>query len=160
MTGWIGRVRGGFDPGCIVTKCIDTDSGCSVSLAHPFPVCVALNCDRPEAPFDRTKAHPDFLVIAAPSCNEAWVALIEMKTGRRHITHAVQQLRVGASVAKQLIPLIPVKQIVFRPVLVTNRILGKQTRTILQNKISLNSVREERIRWIECGAHLADVFPE
>lgn len=160
---WLERLRDRLDDRCIVTECTDSNSGCSVSLGRLSPECLALSCDLPGTPFDRTRVHPDFLVIAAPSCDEAWVALVEMKTGRRHILRAVRQLCEGARAVEQIVPPNLARKIVFRPVLVTDQTLGRQVEEKLrrpENKIGFHNIQPESVRWIVCDAHLADVFPE
>ena len=144
------------------------DSGCCMSLEGIPEPYVLINLEHDSAPHHRDHSrhhnhpHCDFLLVAGGDDNGGpWVAPIELTTGNKDGDLLLRQLRAGADIADDLLPLdVSFK---FRPILAHD---GRLNQYVITEVIYLQSnyiqlrYESEPIELTRCSGTLADALVE
>lgn len=106
------EVRRAVPEGCLSTRC--RKEGCTVSMRGVPEPWLLIDLDHPQAPADLNETRCDYIFIGGSG--SAWVAPLELKSGRLRAREIVPQLQAGAAIADKIVP--RNAEVQFRPIAV------------------------------------------
>lgn len=155
VMGLVDVVKNKVSQQCLTRRC--RRGGCSISLqGSPNPRLI-IDFDKPGSPLGQSDTRCDFLLIAEENGESAWVAPLELKSGRMDASEVLRQLREGARAAVDVVP--QTVSVRFRPV-AAHRGIHKAERNKLRRKT--NRIRfhgtMEYVRLMPCGEQLVQAL--
>ncbi len=134
-----------FDCRCIVRRC--HKEKCSVKLDDAPTLYLLVDFDKTGSPLGEHETRCDYLFVAdgAPG----WVVPMELTTGKKRPTKAVEQLQAGADIANKKLPQNIGENVRFVPILVGKA--KKHMRAEFKRKRIKFRGKTELIRRIGCG---------
>jgi hypothetical protein len=135
---------------CITTQC--NRDGCSLNLDGAPEPYILVDMDHPEGPAPQNETRCDYIFVGGNN----WVAPIELTRGRADANKFSRQLRAGANIADQIIPVN--EQIRFRPIAA----YGREPRRAEINRLRNISIRfrkdRELVKVVRCESLLVDAL--
>ena len=153
MKGLVAAVSDAVPDGCRSKYCDKECCKLSVGIAKVKWVLVDLDCEEIHIPRGRKRC--DYVFVGEKR-TKAWVALIELKSGRFHAAEVIDQLQGGAETVEAWLPDNSAFQ--FVPVLAHGRDLRiKQRNELRSHKVRLCG-QTRRVALVRCGGRLKDAL--
>lgn len=151
----VDEVRRAIPQDCISTRC--RKERCSVPLQGAPSPSVLIDLDHPQAPVGQNDKRCDYIFIGGSG--KAWVAPMELKSGKPNASEIVPQLRAGADIAAKIIP--ENAEVQFLPIAVFGgSMTGIETRRFAAraNAVRFRNQPPVKIELHRCGRPLANAL--
>lgn len=157
MKGLVATVSNAVPDRCHSNSCDKERCKLSVRIAKVKWVLVDLDCEEIHIP--RSRKRCDYVFVGEKR-TKAWVALIELKSGRFHAAEVIAQLQGGAETVEEKKWLPDDSAFQFVPVLAHGRDLRiKQRNEFRSRKVRLCG-QTRRVALVRCGGTLKDALDD
>ena len=157
MKGLVATVSNAVPDRCRSNSCSKEGCTLSVRIAKVKRVLVDLDCPDLHIPHGRKRC--DYVFVGKKR-TEAWVAPIELKSGRFHAAEVIAQLQGGAETVEEKKWLPDDSAFQFVPVLAHGRDLRiKQRNELRSSKVRLCG-QTRRVALVRCGGTLKDALDD